>query len=100
MARKVRGITIEFSADMTKFEKAMNEAYSKGRSLERQMKDINRLLKVRPDDKGLYTQAFATLSKQIEVSEKKLKELKAAYTVAVKGLEEMRFSSSFHRRES
>lgn len=88
MARKVRGITIEFSADMTKFEKAMNEAYSKGRSLERQMKDINRLLKVRPDDKGLYTQAFATLSKQIEVSEKKLKELKAAYTVAVKEFNE------------
>lgn len=88
MARKVRGVTIEFSADMTKFEKAMNEAYSKGRSLERQMKDINRLLKVRPDDKGLYTQAFATLSKQIEVSEKKLKELKAAYTVAVKEFNE------------
>lgn len=88
MARKVRGITIEFSADMTKFEKAMNEAYSKGRSLERQIKDINRLLKVRPNDQGLYTQAFKTLEKQIENSENKLKELKAAYTVAVKEFNE------------
>ena len=88
MARKVRGITIEFSADMTKFEKAMNEAYSKGRSLERQMKDINRLLKVKPNDQGLYAQAFKTLEKQIENSKNKLKELKAAYTVAVKEFNE------------
>lgn len=88
MARKVRGITIEFSADMTKFEKAMNEAYSKGRSLERQMKDINRLLKVKPNDQGLYFQAFKTLEKQIENSKNKLKELKAAYTVAVKEFNE------------
>lgn len=88
MARKVRGITIEFSADMTKFEKAMNEAYSKGRSLERQMKDINRLLKVRPSDQGLYTQAFETLEKQIENSKKKLKELKDAYKVAEKEFNE------------
>lgn len=88
MARKVRGITIEFSADMTKFEKAMNEAYTKGRSLERQMKDINRLLKVKPNDQGLYTQAFKTLEKQIENSKNKLKELNAAYTVAVKEFNE------------
>ena len=88
MARKVRGITIEFSADMTKFEKAMNEAYSKGRSLERQMKDINRLLKVRPSDQGLYTQAFKTLEKQIENSKKKLKELKDTYKVAEKEFNE------------
>lgn len=86
--KKIRGITIEFSADLTKFEKAMNEAYRKGRILETQMKDINKLLKVRPNDQGLYTQAFNTLEKQIENSKNELKELKAAYTVAVKEFNE------------
>ena len=86
--KKIRGVTIEFSADLTKFEKAMNEAYRKGRTLEEQMKDINKLLKVRPNDQGLYTQAFETLEKQIENSKKKLKELKDAYKVAEKEFNE------------
>ena len=85
---KVRGVTIEFSADMTKFEKAMNEAYRKGQRLGTQIAAINKLLKVRPNDQGLYAQAFSTLEKQIENSKNKLKELKVAYTVAVKEFNE------------
>lgn len=72
-------MVIELSADVGKFEKAMNEAYKSARSLESRMKDINSQLKLRPNDKQLYGQAFATLHEQLSVAKNKLDELNKVY---------------------
>lgn len=84
MARKVRGMTIELSADMTKFDKAMKKAYDKSAELSKKIADINRLLKVRPNDKDLYSQGFKALEEQINVSKQKLRDLSEAYKIACK----------------
>lgn len=82
MARKVRGMTIELSADVSKYQKAMKDAYKTANHLESRMKDINSLLKIRPNDQGLYGQAFTNLNKQIENSKKQLEALNKVYKVA------------------
>lgn len=82
MARKIRGMTIELSADVSKYQKAMKDAYKTANHLENRMKDINSLLKNRPNDQGLYNQAFSTLSKQIENSKKQLESLNKVYKIA------------------
>ena len=82
MARKVRGMTIELSADVSKYQKAMKDAYKTANHLESRMKDINSLLKIRPDDQGLYGQAFTNLNKQIENSKKQLEALNKVYKIA------------------
>lgn len=79
MARKIRGMTIELGADVSKFEKAMKDAYDQTAVLKRRINDINSLLKVRPDDQSLYKQGFDALNKSIEVSKKKLVELNKVY---------------------
>lgn len=82
MARKIRGMTIELSADVSKYQKAMKDAYKTANHLESRMKDINSLLKIRPNDQGLYGQAFTNLNKQIENSKKQLEALNKVYKVA------------------
>lgn len=84
MARKVKGMTIELSADMTKFDKAMQRAYNKSNTLNGKLQNLNRLLKYRPNDKDLYSQSFKALEEQINNSKQKLKDLSDAYKVACK----------------
>lgn len=84
MATKIRGMTIELSVDISKFDKAMTEASKKTYRLQNRMADLNNLLKLKPNDEGLYAQSFKTLSDQIEVSKEKLKSLNDVYKVACK----------------
>ena len=84
MARKVKGMTIELSADMTKFDKAMQRAYNKSRELNGKLQNLNKLLKYRPNDKDLYSQSFKALEEQIDNSKRKLKDLSDAYKIACK----------------
>lgn len=77
-------MTIELSADTTKFDKAMQRAYNKSKELNGKLQNLNKLLKYRPSDKDLYSQSFKALEEQIDNSKQKLKDLSDAYKVACK----------------
>lgn len=77
-------MTIEIGADTSKFNEAMFKTYKQLNKLDEAMKKINSLLKKAPNDKDLYSQAFITLNKQIEVSKERLAELNKAYKILEK----------------
>lgn len=84
MARKIKGVTIQFGADMTEFNNAMSTAYNKSQQLSRELREVNKLLKFKPDDQDLYATGMSNLAKQIENAKSKLVELNKAFDTAKK----------------
>ena len=75
-SNKIRGITIEIGGDATKLSKALDEVNAKTRDTQRQLKDVEKLLKLDPGNTELLAQKQTLLSRSIEDSAKKLEELK------------------------
>lgn len=78
MADRIKGITIEIGGDATGLSKALSGVNKEIRDTQSQLKDINRLLKLDPQNVVLLTQKQQALSKAIEDTERKLKALEAA----------------------
>ena len=85
MAGIYKGLTIKFGADTTGLDSAMSQIDSKGKSLSRNMKQVNKALKVDPKNTELLRQKFETLGKQVANTEEKLKALKDAEANIGKG---------------
>lgn len=75
---KVRGITIELGADTDAFSKSLGELNSKIGSTQKQLKDVERLLKLDPSNTDLLKQKQDLLNKSIAESGKKVEALKKA----------------------
>lgn len=75
---KIRGITIELSADASGVLKSVEEVNKKIKSTSSQMKDVDKLLKMDPSNMSLLTQKTELLQKQIGNTKTKLEELKKA----------------------
>ena len=73
---KVRGISIELSADTSGIAKGLKSADSAIRKTQKELRDINRLLKLDPNNMTLLNQRTKALQTQIGNTSKKLKELK------------------------
>lgn len=78
MADRIKGITIEIGGDTTKLSKALGDVNEEISDTQSQLKDINRLLKLDPQNVVLLTQKQQALSKAIEDTERKLKTLETA----------------------
>lgn len=79
MANKnIRGITIEIGGDTTKLGKAIEESEKKSRSLQTELKEIDKALKFDPSNVTLLAQKQTVLSQNIEETSKKLDTLKEA----------------------
>ena len=78
MADRIKGITIEIGGDTTKLSKALGDVNKEISDTQSQLKDINRLLKLDPQNVVLLTQKQQALSKAIEDTERKLKTLETA----------------------
>lgn len=78
MGIKVKGITIELGMDTSGIEKALSGANKSINATQRQLNDVNRLLKMDPGNTELLKQKFELLSGGIEQTEKKLNALKDA----------------------
>lgn len=76
MATKVRGITIELSADASGVLKALQEVNKEVSSTSRELKDVDKLLKLDPTNTTLLTQKTQLLQEQIGNAESKLRTLK------------------------
>lgn len=75
---KVRGITIELGADTSGISKALGSLNSEINKTSRELKDVERLLKLDPGNTELLAQKQKLLTKAIEDSEKKVEALKEA----------------------
>lgn len=77
-AGKIRGITIELGADTSGIGKALGELNSKINSTTKQLKDVERLLKLDPKNTELLRQKQELLNKAIADSKAKVDALKQA----------------------
>mgnify|MGYP004464563935 FL=1 len=87
MAEKIKGITIEFGADLKQFNKALNAMKKDAKATEKELKYVDKALKLDPKNTELISQKFTLLRKEIKQSEDNLKELKAAQEQAEKAME-------------
>lgn len=77
MAGKIRGVTIEINADVTGFNDNIKKAESNLKNTNKELKDVNKLLKFNPGNTELLAQKQELLTKAVDDSNQKLKELNA-----------------------
>lgn len=75
---KIRGITIELGADTTGISKALGGLNSEISSTQKQLKDVEKLLKLDPSNTELLRQKQELLNKAVETSKEKVDALKQA----------------------
>lgn len=78
MADKIKGITIQIGGDTTKLDKAISAVNDKSKSLQKELKGVNSLLKLDPTNTELLKQKQELLAKSVEETKKKLDVLKEA----------------------
>ena len=85
---KVRGITIELGADTSGISKALKGVNSEIGSTQKQLKDVDRLLKLDPTNTELLEQKQRLLGDRVQETSKKLDTLKEAQEEVSKTLKE------------
>lgn len=75
---KIKGITIEIGGDTTKLGKALDQSEKKSRSLQVELKEINKALKFDPSNVELLSQKQTVLSQNIDETSSKLDTLREA----------------------
>ena len=75
---KIRGITIEIGGDTSKLSQSLRDVDDKLKSTQKQLSDVNRLLKLDPKNTELLRQKTELLNKAIKDSEDKVKNLQKA----------------------
>lgn len=78
MADRIKGITIEIDGQTTGLKKALGDITSQSISIQKELTDVNRLLKFDPGNTAALAQKQELLSKQIEITSQKLQGLKNA----------------------
>ena len=76
MAGNIKGITIEFRGDTTKLDKALRQIKSDSKSVDAQLKEVNRSLRFNPKNAELLRQKFDLLGKKVNQTENELKQLR------------------------
>lgn len=78
MADRIKGITIELDGETTGLKKALSGITQQSIDIQKELKDVDRLLKFDPGNTAALAQKQELLSKQIEVTSQKLQGLKNA----------------------
>jgi TP901 family phage tail tape measure protein len=77
MAESVRGLNVVIGADTTKLGKALADVESKSKSIQSELRQVERLLKFDPSNTTLLAQKQQLLSQAIENTSEKLNRLKS-----------------------
>lgn len=75
---RIRGITVEIGGDTQGLDKALKGVNDTSRDLQKELRDVQKLLKFDPNNAELLAQRQKLLNDQIENTEKKLQALKDA----------------------
>lgn len=78
MANKVKGLTIEIGGETTLLQKSMGEVNKTTKDLKTELRDVERLLKLDPENTDLLAQKQNVLGDSIEGTKDKLCQLKQA----------------------
>lgn len=78
MAGALKGITVEIGGNTTKLGKALKDVDTQTRGLQKELKDVNKLLKLDPGNAELLAQKQEILAKAINNTKEKLETLKSA----------------------
>lgn len=78
MADRIKGITIEIDGETTGLKQSLSGITKESISIQKELTDVQRLLKFDPGNTAALAQKQELLSKQIEVTSQKLKALKDA----------------------
>ena len=78
MAGNIKGITIEINGDTTKLDKALRDVNKETRTVQRQLSEVERALKMDPGNADLIKQKQRLLGEEIESTKSKLSMLKQA----------------------
>lgn len=84
MAGSVKGLVIELGGDTSGLQKALSDVNKKTSSLNKELRGINSLLKLDPKNTELLAQKQTVLSKNIENTSDKLKQLKEIQSKFIK----------------
>lgn len=77
MADRVKGITVVFDGDTSKLNKALKDIRKEAGAVDKELKDVNKLLKFNPKNAELLAQKQTLLKNKIADTEQSLKNLKA-----------------------
>ena len=77
-SKRVRGLTIEINGDTTGLDQALKKTNSTLNATQRDLNDVNKLLKLDPSNTELLTQKQKLLSEAINTTKDKLQTLKTA----------------------
>ncbi|MFD1444349.1 hypothetical protein ACFQ4V_11250, partial [Thermoactinomyces vulgaris] len=78
MAQRIKGITIELDGETKGLDKALSDVNKRSRELQKELRDVERLLKLDPGNVEALAQKQQILAKQIENTTERLNRLKAA----------------------
>lgn len=78
MASRIQGITVEIGGDTTKLQNALKGVNGQIKSIQFQLKDVNKLLKLDPGNTELIAQKHKLLSEAVGETKEKLATLKTA----------------------
>lgn len=78
MPNRIQGITVEIGGDTQGLSKALSGVNKEIRTTQSQLKDVERLLKLDPDNTELLRQKYQLLNGEIETTEEKLDSLRQA----------------------
>jgi TP901 family phage tail tape measure protein len=87
VAKSYKGITITFEADTTNLKTALGTVENKAKSLEAELRQINKALKLDPGNSELLSQKYELLSRSITAAQTRLKALRAAENEVQKAFE-------------
>jgi phage-related minor tail protein len=78
MADRIKGITVEIGGDTTGLSTALREVNGRTKELQKELKDVEKLLKFNPNNVELLAQRQQLLTDSIEATTDKLNQLKEA----------------------
>lgn len=78
IGKNIKGITIEFNGDTTKLGRAINDIDKKSRSLDKELKEVNRALKFNPGNTELLAQKQQLLGQKVTDTKNRLEALRRA----------------------
>ena len=78
MADRLKGIVVEIGAETQGLDKALKDVNNTSRNLQKELSDVQRLLKFDPNNAELVAQKQKLLTDQVQNTTKKLDQLKAA----------------------
>ena len=72
---RIKGITVEIGGDTQGLDKALKGVNDTSRNLQKELRDVQRLLKFDPENVELLAQQQQLLGEQVENTEKKLRQI-------------------------